>query len=65
MNRERAQDVNEKLKQEKRELEEILARGDEAVREVEEKARKVEAERKALDKQVIFVNEIYFSIFIR
>jgi Flp pilus assembly protein TadB len=52
VNRERAQAVNEKLAAEMRELEEILSRGDEAVREVEERARKVEMEKKELDKQV-------------
>ena len=40
------------LKEETRALEEMLARGDMAVREVEEKARKIEAEKKELDKQV-------------
>ena len=37
----------------------MLAKGDMAVREVEEKARKIEAEKKELDKQVGFAPQIF------
>ncbi len=43
--------MNEKLQDEKRELEAILAKGAGAVQEVEAKAKKVEAEKKELDRQ--------------
>ena len=51
-NRQKAADVNDKLQAEKRELEEMLAKGDTAVKEMEEKTRKIESEKKELDKQV-------------
>ena len=50
--RKKAEAVNEKLADEKAALEEILAQGDTAVREMEGKMRKVEAEKKALDAKV-------------
>jgi hypothetical protein len=49
--RQKAESVNEKLQDEKRELEAILAKGAGAVQEVEAKAKKVEAEKKELDRQ--------------
>ena len=52
VDREKAASVNERLQAEKAELEEILAKGDTAVQEVEAKARKIEAEKKDLDKKV-------------
>ena len=50
--RKKAEAANEKLAEEKAALEEILAQGDTAVREMEGKMRKVEAEKKALDAKV-------------
>ena len=47
-----AESKNKQLAAEKSELEEQLAKGDEAGREMETKARKIEAEKKELDKQV-------------
>ena len=52
VDREKAADVNAKLQAEKAELEAILAKGDTAVQEVEHKAKKIEAEKKELDKKV-------------
>jgi len=46
--------VNDKLVEEMKSLEDQLARGDEAVKEVETKAKKIEQEKKELDKQVNF-----------
>lgn len=48
----KAAEVNDKLLEEKRELEEILAKGDTAVREMEDKTRKIEAEKQKIDKEV-------------
>ena len=50
--RKKAEAANEKLAEEKSALEEILAQGDTAVREMEGKMRKVEGEKKALDAKV-------------
>ena len=50
--RKKAEAANEKLAEEKAALEEILAQGDTAVREMEGKMRKVEGEKKALDAKV-------------
>ena len=50
--RKKAEAANEKLAEEKAALEEILSQGDTAVREMEGKMRKVEAEKKALDAKV-------------
>ncbi len=44
--------ANEKLAAEKAELEEALTKGDSLVKEMETKVRKVEAEKKELDRQV-------------
>lgn len=50
--RKKAEAVNEKLSEERAALEDILAQGDTAVRGMEGKMRKVEAEKKALDAKV-------------
>ena len=56
--RKKAEAANEKLAEEKSALEEILAQGDTAVREMEGKMRKVEGEKKALDAKVSSREEI-------
>ncbi len=48
----KAEAVNNKLAEEKAELAAILEKGDTAVKEMEDKARKVESEKKALDVKV-------------
>ena len=48
----KAEALNQKLLDEKREMEELLAKGDTAVREMESKTKKIENERKHLDKEV-------------
>ena len=47
-----AKAINEKLAAERAELEESLARGDEVVKEMADKAKKLETEKNQLDKQV-------------
>ena len=50
--RQKAEALNQKMLEEKREMEELLAKGDTAVRDMENKAKKIENERKQLDKEV-------------
>lgn len=52
VNRQKAHVLNQRLLAEKEELEEQLAKGDEAVRELEDKAKKIENEKKEVEKQV-------------
>lgn len=48
----KASTTNEKLLAEKSELEEALAKGDSLIKDMENKARKVEMEKKEVDRQV-------------
>lgn len=48
----KASTTNEKLQAEKSELEEALAKGDSLIKDMESKARKVEMEKKEVDRQV-------------
>jgi hypothetical protein len=54
--RKKAEAVNERLADEKAVLEDIINKGDTAVKEMEDKTRKVEQERKQLDTKVSSCN---------
>ncbi|XP_059088113.1 myosin heavy chain, muscle-like isoform X2 [Tigriopus californicus] len=53
VNRQKANVLNQRLMAEKDELEEQLAKGDEAVRELEDKAKKMENEKKEVERQAM------------